>query len=110
MINHNNVLFFYGLYEVNDYMFIVNEYCTKGELQDILLNEKFNLDDNFKVIIDLVFNGLLLTLLSKLNLFTELFMACYLLYKMNYIYFLYCRISECSHFLDRSPTIVLSLL
>ena len=47
-INQANVLRLYGLTELDDSIMFVSEFCAKGELQDVLFNEKFNLDDNFK--------------------------------------------------------------
>ncbi len=47
-INQNNVLHLYGLVEVEDSLAFVSEFCSKGELQDVLFNDKFNLDNNFK--------------------------------------------------------------
>ncbi len=47
-INQANVLRLYGLTELDDSIMFVSEYCAKGQLQDVLFNDKFNLDDNFK--------------------------------------------------------------
>ena len=47
-INQNNVLKLHGLTELDKSMMFVSEFCSKGELQDVLFNDKFNLDANFK--------------------------------------------------------------
>ena len=47
-INQNNVLKLHGLTELDKNMMFVSEFCSKGELQDVLFKDKFNLDANFK--------------------------------------------------------------
>ena len=47
-VNHSNVVSFYGLTRVNAKSHIVNGFCQKGSVQDVVYNEKINLDDNFK--------------------------------------------------------------
>ena len=47
-VHQTNVLKLYGLTEVDKQMMFVSEFCSKGELQDVLFNDKFNLDVNFK--------------------------------------------------------------
>lgn len=47
-IKHANVLGLFGLMEMDKNLVFVSEFCPKGELQDVLFNDKFNLDNNFK--------------------------------------------------------------
>ena len=47
-IIQTNVLKLHGLVELDKNMMFVSEFCSKGELQDVLFNDKFNLDANFK--------------------------------------------------------------
>ena len=47
-VHHLNVLSFYGLTVSSDKTHLVNQFCHKGILQDILQNDNFNLDINFK--------------------------------------------------------------
>ena len=46
--HHNNILKFYGLTEVQCDRYIVSEYCSKGPLNDILKDMKYNLNKEFK--------------------------------------------------------------
>ena len=47
-IHHLNVLEFYGISLLNNHCYLVSQSCNKGILRDILQNDKFNLDINFK--------------------------------------------------------------
>lgn len=45
---HTNVLRFYGLTMLDEDRYVISEYCTKGALNDILHDGKFNLNTSFK--------------------------------------------------------------
>ena len=45
---HVNILRFYGITFMMDKVRVVSEYTVKGALHDIIQNDKYNLDDNFK--------------------------------------------------------------
>ncbi|CAH1793096.1 unnamed protein product [Owenia fusiformis] len=47
-VHHVNVVKFYGVSEVKDHMYFITEYCHKAQLRDVLQNEKYVLDNNFK--------------------------------------------------------------
>ena len=47
-LHHANVLPFYGLTCSPEKTHMVNQFCHKGILHDILQNDNFNLDINFK--------------------------------------------------------------
>ncbi|KAL5019557.1 hypothetical protein ScPMuIL_002449 [Solemya velum] len=48
-INCTNLTKFQGICTDDGYMCIVNEYCSRGSLQDILQNDSIKLDKDFKV-------------------------------------------------------------
>lgn len=46
---HNNVVRFFGLAELDSDHYIISEYCGKGQLIDLLQNEKFNMSKQLKL-------------------------------------------------------------
>ena len=48
LVNHQNVGQFFGLTLTNQQLYLVEEFCEKGQLSDLLRNSKFNLTDSFK--------------------------------------------------------------
>lgn len=47
-IQHTNVQKFFGIYQMGEKVWFVGEYCSKGSLSDVLLDGKYNLNENFK--------------------------------------------------------------
>ena len=47
-IVHQNILRFIGVTYTDEGLHLVNEHATKGTMNDVLQNNKYNLDDNFK--------------------------------------------------------------
>ena len=47
-IHHLNISSLLGIFCADDVTFLVTQSCSKGALCDVLQNEKFNLDANFK--------------------------------------------------------------
>ncbi|XP_074655677.1 retinal guanylyl cyclase 2-like [Tubulanus polymorphus] len=47
-INHMNVLRFYGLAKIENDHYVVSDYCSKGQILEILRDEKFNLNLDIK--------------------------------------------------------------
>ncbi|XP_052060590.1 atrial natriuretic peptide receptor 2-like [Mytilus californianus] len=46
---HNNIVRFFGLTELDSDHYIISEYCGKGQLIDLLQNEKFNMSKQLKL-------------------------------------------------------------
>ncbi|CAD5115236.1 DgyrCDS4228 [Dimorphilus gyrociliatus] len=47
-VQNNNIQKFFGVCHLGERVWFVSEYCSKGSLSDVLLDEKYNLNDNFK--------------------------------------------------------------
>ncbi|KAI0227600.1 hypothetical protein LSAT2_021920 [Lamellibrachia satsuma] len=47
-VSHPNIMRFLGVTESNGIILSVSEYCSKGVLRDVLLNDNYKLDDHFK--------------------------------------------------------------
>ena len=47
-VNHANVVRFYGIMALDQKIHLISSFCHKGSLEDVIHNEQFNLDNNFK--------------------------------------------------------------
>jgi serine/threonine protein kinase len=48
-IQHNNIVRFYGLTDLDNDKYVISEYCSKGQLTDLIQNDKFNLTNELKL-------------------------------------------------------------
>ena len=48
-IQHNNIVRFYGLTDLDNDKYVISEYCSKGQLTELIQNDKFNLTNELKL-------------------------------------------------------------